>query len=169
MNYINIKGGKELILALRGFPVKIERQVMQVALLDGAKVIAKEVRKNVPKDSGDLKRSIKVLRGKDKKQKGQVAARVRAGDKKAFYAHMIEYGTAAHVIKGKKGNNLIFTASDGKSVNIRSVNHPGISAHPFMRPAIDTKEKEAVRAVGNRIGEFLRTNNVTPSVDFEVE
>lgn len=169
MSYININGGKELIEALRTFPEKIQRKVMQQALLDGARIIAEEAKQNVPVDSGDLKNSIKALRGGNKNKKGQIMARVRAGNKKAYYAHMIEFGTAAHVIKSKNGGMLKFTASDGKTVKTPSVNHPGIKASPFMRPALDVKEREAVLAVGNRIGEFLRTKNVTPSVDFEVE
>ena len=169
MTTINIKGGKELMEALRTFPAKVEKKVMQDALVDGAKIVAKQAKLNVPIDSGDLKRSIKVTRGDKRKRKGVSAAQVVAGGKKTFYAHMVEFGTAAHLITGKNGNQLSFTAKDGTQVRIDSVNHTGSKAQPYMRPALDNKEKEVIREIGSRIGRFLQDKNVSPSVDFEVE
>jgi len=35
------------------------------------------------------------------------------------------------------------------------IHHPGHSAHPFMRPALDAKVQEAVQAFATRIRAFL--------------
>jgi len=66
---------------------------------------------------------------------------VRAGGKKAFYAHMVEFGTARHFIKPKKRKSLFF-AGIAREV----VDHPGTSPKPFMRPALDNSQREAVDA-----------------------
>jgi len=66
---------------------------MNDAVQDASLVAAKEVesiaRALVPVDEGDLKASIKAFKSKFK----DGGAIVLAGSKKAFYAHMVEYGT----------------------------------------------------------------------------
>lgn len=170
MSLVRFKGGKELAQALRDLPAKLERQVLSEALVAGANVIAKEAKQNVPRVSGDLKRSIRVTKGaKKKKRKGIVMAEVKAGSKKAFYYAFVEFGTAAHIIKGKNGGNLKFTARDGRSTETPSVNHTGAIAKPYLRPALDAKNTEAVRAVGSKLTEYFNGRGVRPATQFEVE
>lgn len=47
-------------------------------------------------------------------------------------AHLVELGTASHMV--------------GK------ISHPGAAAKPFLRPAFDEKQKEAVKIFGESIG-----------------
>jgi HK97 gp10 family phage protein len=49
------------------------------------------------------------------------------------YAIFVEYGTRAHVITAK-GGGLFWP---GAAHPVKSVNHPGTAAQPFMRPAAD--------------------------------
>lgn len=154
---INIVGGKELAQFLQQLPLKIEKNIMRAALRAGARVIADEAKQNVPVQYGDLKKSIRT--GSNAK-KGRVEAYAKAGDKKAWYYRFVEFGTAAHIIKGKSGNNLKFTTKDGKLIQIPQVNHPGAKAKPYMRPALDSKGDDAVLAVTNKIRERLTKEGI---------
>jgi HK97 gp10 family phage protein len=167
---IRIRGGKELGQFLQSLPLKIEKNIMRAALRAGAGVIAKEAKKNVPIKYGKLKKSIRT--GSNAK-KGHVEAYLLAGgrsskagkDKSAFYATFVEFGTAAHIIKGKDGGMLRFVAKDGKTIKTPQVSHPGAVAKPYMRPALDSKANEAVDAVAQKIRERLTKegiNNVAP-------
>jgi hypothetical protein len=59
----------------------------------------------------------------------------------APYAQFVEQGTRPHKITARNKKALAFTASDGTKVVVKSVNHPGTKARPFLQPAY-----EAVKA-----------------------
>jgi HK97 gp10 family phage protein len=89
-------------------------------------------------------------KAKNKKKPSAGMTGIKAGGKTksgdAFYAKFVEFGTAAHAIKGRNGGWLSFGGLFAKSVQ-----HPGMKPSPFMRPALDAKSGEAVVAVGNYI------------------
>lgn len=162
---IVITGGKELAAFLNSLPQKLERNVMRTALNAGGRIIANEAKANVPAKTGKLKSSIRVS---SDGRKGRVESIVKAGGKgkKSFYAGFVEFGTAAHIIKAKNGGMLKFIAGDGKKVEIKEVMHTGAIAKPFMRPALDTKASEAIRAIGNKIKERLTLQGINaPSIE----
>lgn len=151
MAEIHVSGLADLQKALDQLPVKIERNIMRGAMRAGSKVMAEEAKQQVPVDSGDLRNSIKVT---TRARRGQVSATVRAGDKKAFYAHMVEFGTAAHLIpkpSRKKSSERIALFFGGKVVS--KVQHPGTRPQPFMRPAFDKSTQAAIAAMA----EYVRT------------
>jgi HK97 gp10 family phage protein len=162
---VNIKGGAELQQFLNQLPAKVERNIMRSALRAGAKVIEQEAMSNLfdagAIDSGDLARSLRV---ETEARRGRVKASVKAGDRKAWYWRFVEFGTAAHTIKGKNGKRLYF---DG--IFARSVVHPGARAKPFMRPALDSKHAEAIRAVGRKIGQRLTKHGINNAPALEVD
>ncbi len=137
-NELHVSGLSELDRLLKELPAKIEGNIMRGAVRAGAKVMETRAKELVPVDDGDLRDSIKVS---TKSKRGQVSATVRAGGKKAFYAHMVEFGTARHFIKPRKRKSLFF-AGMAREV----VDHPGTSPKPFMRPALDNSQREAVDA-----------------------
>jgi len=161
-----IKGGKELQDLLNTLPVKIERNIMRSALRAGAGVIRDAARKNVNSDTGTLAKSIRVS---TRSRRGEVTATVKAD---AFYAHMVEFGTLAHWIsvrdearpsrmtrRGRKTHSIgtLNKMAHRGSLKIggnfvgESVEHPGATPHPFMRPALDENQAAAIRAVGEQI------------------
>lgn len=144
---INITGGKELAEFLKTLPTKLERNVMRGAMRAGAKVVADEAKRNVPVRMGKLKKSIRVS---SKSKRGEISASAKAGNKKVFYASWVEFGTAPHMIVAKK-MFLRFLAKDGRNVTTYSVEHTGAKSKPFMRPALDGKAADSIRAVGNYI------------------
>lgn len=137
-NEFRIDGLAELNKALQELPARIEANVLRGGMRAASKVMESEVKANVPVDDGDLKNSIKV---RTRNKRGEVSASVTAGDKKAFYARFVEFGTAAHFIKPKNRKSLFF-AGLAREV----VDHPGQPARPFMRPAFDAAQGPALEA-----------------------
>lgn len=145
---IHINGAKELAQALALLPANIERNIMRGALRAGAKVIEADAKANVPVQDGDLKQSLRVSTNR---KKGEVSASVKAGNKKAWYYHFVEFGTQPHDITATKAKYLRFIAKDGTSVKTKQVHHMGAIEKPFMRPALDKKNAEAIIKAGDYI------------------
>ena len=138
MANVGITGGEDLIAALREFPVKLEVQVMASALRGGAKVVQAQAVQNVPVDSGDLRDSIKIRR-RTNKRTGYINLLVSAGNKKAWYAHLVEFGTKAHIIKPRARKSLVIAG-----LLREIVNHPGAKPRGFLRRAFDESASNAV-------------------------
>jgi len=60
-----------------------------------------------------------------------------------WHYRFFELGAAAHEVKG---GPLAFEGREGTVVTGR-VRHPGMAARPFLRPALDTREDQAIEAV----------------------
>ena len=103
---------------LEGITAEIEKTAMD-RLEKAAEGIAARARQKVPIDSGKLKDTIRVVRLKgDPKQDVRVYAgsRDKGG---AFYAHMVEYGTAK------------------------------MKARPFLRPALNESKADIMSIMEN--------------------
>lgn len=171
MSDYEIKGLAELQRALEQLPAKIEANIIQGALRAGAKVVAAAARDNVSVVSGRLAASVRygAKRTKALEAQGYVRAGGRGKGKRAgaFYAHMVEYGTAAHIIKAPPGAKL-----NVRGVFYSSVQHPGARKKPFMRPALDSHAQAALEAVREYIRVRLATKHgieVPAPVDPEAE
>lgn len=144
-----LRGGKELQDLLSQLPAKIEANVVRGGLRKGAVVLRDAIREAAPKDSGDLAASVRVS---VRLRNGTVVATVKTGNKKAWYAHLVEYGTAAHEIHAAEGGRL---AIGGALLTF--VNHPGARAHPFVRPALDSHQQIALDAAMDYMRNRLKT------------
>lgn len=102
-------------------PEVVGRTLLLDALEEGAEVIAEQATANAPydptPDGPHLKDNIKV--GNAKRKKTEASVDVGVDFKKVKVAHLVEFGH-----KGSWGK--------------------GAPAHPFMRPAFDSKAQEAV-------------------------
>ena len=161
MSDVSVKGLAELQKFLDTLPAKMEQNILRSALRAGANIVRDEARQNAPDKTGILKAGLKVSTSS---RRGVVTAKVKATGKHAYIAPWIEYGTAAHKITGKKGGLLSFGGIFAKSVQ-----HPGITAKPFMRPALDSQSQAAVVAVGNHIKNRLAKKNGLDTSDIEIE
>jgi HK97 gp10 family phage protein len=146
-----VEGLAELEKLLQQLPANIEKNVMRGALRAGQGVIAEAARQKVPVDSGALRDSIRVTVDGQALRRGVVSVFVKAGGAvkgkvAAFYAHMVEFGTARHWIKPKNRKSLFF-AGIARDV----VDHPGAQAKPFLRPAFDENKDAALQAVADYI------------------
>lgn len=146
-NDTKLIGFDDLNFYLKTFTGKIEKKILKTALSAGAIVIKKQAKKNVAVKSGTLKRAIKHKRLKEARPTVRIFVATGRGQKNdGWYAHIIEGGARPHVITPRKGSALSFGGG-----SVKSVNHPGIKAMPFMRPAFESKYKEAVIATGNKM------------------
>ena len=153
----NVKGLAELDAVLKSLPAVLEYNVVRSSLRAGLKPVQQAAVALVPKDSGALAQSIKIkLQAKSKKY-GWVRYHLTAGDKRAWYAHLVEFGTASfytgsgrskrrpYEIKAKDGGSLKF----GNAGQVEKVTHPGAKPSPFMRPALDANTDAALQAFAN--------------------
>ena len=163
----HVKGLSELQKLMDTLPAKVEANIMRGALRRGVNVIMARAKQLVPVSpansenarlyggyAGALRDSIKVS---TRLKNGKVTGSVKAGGKTksgadVFYAHMVEFGTAAHGITSRLRRLLTFGGSF-----FRSVNHPGARPRPFMRPAMDAEAQAAVIAAG----EYMKTRLAT--------
>lgn len=141
---VNIAGLSEIQAWLDMLPEAVEKKLMRGALRAGQKVIADTARQNAPLSppsaenaanwggyAGALRDSIRVG---TRVRNGRIVAYAKAGNKTAFYAKMVEYGTAAHVIPGPVAlGGHVYTHLD----------HPGAQKRPYMRPAMDANVSES--------------------------
>lgn len=149
---VYISGLDDLQAALSEFTQKIQGNAMRQALYAGQKVFMAAAAANVPVSApsggnaaeygayaGALKDSLRIS---TYNRDGVVRAVLKAGSAKAYYAHMVEFGTAQHYITSQTGKILKFGDKFAKNLV-----HPGATAHPFMRPAFDSVGEQAVQAV----------------------
>jgi HK97 gp10 family phage protein len=149
----NIKGLADVLNRLSTSPIKMHG-ALRVGLYVGAQLIEAEAKSNCPVESGSLRDSIRTsIKYADQK----IIAVVKAGGKvqngaRVGYAHLIEFtGAAPHVIKSKDGKAISFGGHAYESIN-----HPGMKAKPFLRPALDAKRAEAIAACGAAIAASLK-------------
>lgn len=143
-----IGGGADLDRLLQTLPVKMEKNIMRSALRAGAVVIRDEIKGRVPVASGALRDSVRIT---SRAKAGTVSASVKVGNNTAWYAHLVEFGTRPHKILPKRvGGALRFGGTEA-----RSVEHPGISGHPFIRPGVDAAYTASVAAVQAKVRQRL--------------
>lgn len=148
-----IKGGRELDAMLATLAAKVEKNIMRAALRAGANEFKAEIKANAPVHKGDLRGSVRVS---TRAKRGTVYASVKVGNKKAWYAQLVEFGTKPHKIAPKAAGGLLI----GGHV-VGAVNHPGAKPHPFMRPALDSKSAAAVQAVAAKVRERLTKEGIS--------
>lgn len=152
----NISGLKELDLALKQFALKMEGNIVRGGVRAGTSVFLKRARSYINNRTGKLSKSLRI---RTKMKKGRVSATLIAGNADAFYAHMVEFGTARHLIQATNdtGQNVAAKVNRAGRKNagalsfgnttVEQVQHPGSAPHPFMRPALDGGQTEAVAAM----------------------
>lgn len=109
---------QELLKTLAQFPKNIQNNVMTGAIRAGANVIRDEARLRVPKKTKELAKSIvSIKRRAEVKNQVKFSVTPSKGKNKAGWrAHFIEFGTSK------------------------------MSAKPFLRPAFEGSEDEALQA-----------------------
>ncbi len=163
-----IKGLAALDKLLKELPQKLERNIIRSALRAGAKVIEDEAKQQLEGHTrtGQLLDSI---RASVRLRKGVPVATIKAGgrgnksQRGAFYAHMVEFGTAAHFIKPKSAKSLFIAG-----VMRNGVDHPGAQPVPFMRTAMDVAATAAVQAFGEQLKKRL-TKQGLDTADIAIE
>lgn len=172
MTDIAVKGLRELDNYLSHLPRNLQKGAYRAGLVAAAAVIRDEARLRAPKRTGRMAKSIKTGSARQN-QDGTFSVSVRLQGPHDFLGVFHEYGVAPHFISpGDSGVSARLTTrranEDGLSSDVETgalkigdnfisggVMHPGHGAHPFMRPALDTKANEAVMAFRDRIVGYL--------------
>lgn len=147
---LRVEGVKDLDNALKSLSRATQKRVLVRALTKGGELIAEEARALVPVRTGNLRDSIEVstklndrqdrVTTKESRAEVYVGPRSGGGDPDGYYGHMVEFGTSA----GAKG---------GRNAAGRKVyrTHPGNPPQPFLRPAFDAKEQQALGAIADEL------------------
>lgn len=161
---IKVSGLAEMHKTMQELPSKIEANIVRGALRAGQRVVMTKAKELAPTDSGALRDSIRIRINRRAGKKGFVRVDLMAGNFKAWYAHLIEFGTASfyngsgqtvggpYIIKGKEGGIQASRSRKRKALKVGAsfvdqVTHPGIKPKPFMRPAVDASMDDAIEAV----------------------
>jgi hypothetical protein len=150
---IKVKGLSELQKFMDTLAPKLEANVMRGALRAGTtQELLPEAQANLMSAgavrTGELISGLKV---KTSARGGKVTASVVSTGKHAYIAKWIEYGVRAHTIFAKAG----WLSFGG--IFAKSVQHPGFSPRPFMRPALDRSGGAAVVAAAEYMKKRLAT------------
>lgn len=149
---VQFTGLADLEKALQELAPKVQKNAIRGALRAGQKVILQAVKLAAPVgppsfgnrkyglQAGDLAKSARIsIRARN----GDLVASVKVGNSRVWYAHLVEFGTAAHVIAAQPGHALNVNGRD-----VKRVLHPGAQKKPFMRPVFDstTNQQGALEA-----------------------
>jgi len=169
---IQMKGLAELDRYLSALPMNMQKNAVRQALTAAARPIRDDARMRAPKKTGKLARSIKTGSARQN-QDGTFSIAVRVTGRDAYIARFIEYGVRPHFIRagdsGLSARKLTQSAAAGnvtgdtatKALKIGNnfvsgeVFHPGHGARPFMRPALDARADDAVRAFAGKIRDYI--------------
>lgn len=152
---VAVQGLAELDALLKSLPAKVEANVLRGAVRAGQKVVADRAASLMPVDSGALKRSVRVKADRRAARRGFIRADVVVGDKNAWYAHLVEFGTGQYYSgSGSRSKRAPYTIKPTRregalyfgGVVRESVTHPGIRPQPFMQPAAQLLDGEAQAA-----------------------
>ena len=151
----------------------IAREAAAAAMEEGAQEIVDAMKMAVRFRRGDLHDSIgwtwgevpagsfmidEIRIGKNKgDQYATLRIKIYAGNKDAFYARFIEFGTAPHSLAR---NASVARASSGSGINQRrqqsSKQHPGTPAQPFFYPTWKRERAKFMRRIRDRIRKRIK-------------
>lgn len=164
-----VKGRAEVSSFLASLPEQLKNKVLRGAARSGANVIAKEAKATVI--SEEVQSAIKVATAADD---GRIVGKVQVKGRGAYIAPWLEYGTDPHFISvadsqrnGLSVRKVNEQTGDHEALKINgafvtgTVFHPGARPHPFLRPALDIKEADAVRAAQQYISTRITKAGVT--------
>ena len=177
---VPVKGLRELDRFLSVLPKNMQTGAYRAALTAAARPIRDEARLRAPKDTGEMAKGIRTGSAR-RNPDGTFSISVSVTGKHAFLAVFQEYGTVPHYItaggSGMSARMLTRAARDGGTTGVDdqvlvingnfvtgAILHPGQMARPFMRPALDIRADDAVRAFADRIRAYLekKTGFVAP-------
>ena len=160
-----IEGLKRLEKALKLLGNKASKKVLKGALRDASKPIVKNLRKRIPKRSGELRKSV----GVHVDRYGNLQIGYRSSKRyRGFVGRFLEEGTKSHSIgvskfRKKRGGKAISTPYGFKnSVIVR-----GIKATPMLAPAMELKHKESIEVFKKRLNERVILETINQSKGFK--
>jgi HK97 gp10 family phage protein len=132
---VELEGDKELLakLALLGISTQM---VLEAAVAAAAELVRDGARTMAPGPHVELE----VTRSSAERAEALVGP-----DKEHWHYRFFETGAGPHAIVGRP---LLWFDGENGLVRVPAVDHPGMAAKPFLRPAFDEKQEEAVGEMG---------------------
>ena len=147
----NIKGAKEFDVMLRDLGPAVAKNAGASSLRAAGKVVLTRAKELVPVKTGALRDSLGVRVSRADANVGSLRAVIGSTNQEYRLMHLIEFGTQAHSIRANKANVL----ASGGTVFGKEVTVSGVTARPFLRPAMDEKAGEALRVMGESLGKAI--------------
>ncbi len=133
---LKVEGLDKLQDKLKALDDAVAADMLEKAVLAGAKIVRDDASRRAPKRTGKLSESIEV----EVKAKSRESVSVAVGpNKEAFYGKFIELGHA--LVRGSK------------KAEKKVLGH--VPARPFLRPAIDENEANVKRVVAEELKKAL--------------
>lgn len=139
---VKIEGGQEILDALKRMGADVPAE-MESAALAGGDVVAEAANGMAPEPK--ITTEVVEVHG------SAVTVAIGFPDDK-WYWRYLETGATAHEITGTP---LAFEGDAGVVV-VGGVQHPGMAARPFLRPALDSQQERAKDAVGEQLKSKVR-------------
>jgi hypothetical protein len=167
------RGKSDVQRFMAGLPEQIVSKLLVGAGRAGGKVIADEAKERTT--SQDVADNI-VVRTKREGSRITVRITVRKGFALSV-GNWLEWGTSPHFIsvdagqRGGKSVRRINELGDHQSLMINgkfvgeTVYHPGARPHPFLRPALDLKEGEAISMAQSYINARITPAGIIGTAD----
>ncbi len=134
---------------LRTLPMKVEKKIMRRVLRKAAKPMQKMAKDKIPKDTGDLARSIKVRAKKRSRNEFGVRVGTATGKGETMSGRDLEFG---HRI----GKRTTITLGKGKNKKtIGTDTRESVQPRPFMRPTFDSLKAATMEAIGVELGRLV--------------
>lgn len=122
---IEVSGFKELAKALSSLSKELGERGINRSIRKAGKFLQEKIKNNTPEQTGNLKSGIEFAM--EKESGVESTAVVYSHKKKAFHAHLVEYG---HRLVSENGKQVGF-----------------VKPHPYFRPAIDENEKAVLKII----------------------
>jgi hypothetical protein len=161
-------GRSEVKAYMASLPAQIEKKLLRGAARAAAEVVADEARDRVI--SPEVRKAIKT---RTSAEEGRVIAKVQVQMGGYNLPLWLEYGTDPHFISvddSQRQGMSVRKVNDAHKAGSLVINgqfvgatvlHPGARPHPFLRPALDTKEAEAIAAAQNYINARVSPAGIT--------
>ena len=151
-----IENEKRIKRALNELPGNIAGRVLQRAAKAGAGVIRDEARR-IMAGYGWSRQTQLALVTKSRRR-GQYTV-TEAVTNRGGIGHLwlLELGTESVGEVVPKHDEALRFFIDGEEKFAKSIQHKGIAAKPFLRPAFDTKQDDALRAFGQKLWEAIES------------
>lgn len=135
---VHLEGEAELKAKIEALGKAARGATLERAALAGAEVIRADAQRRAPGPHIEAEVT----------QAADMAIEVGIGpDKEHWYYLFFETGTSGHGIGPDSGKAIVFSGREGPEVRFE-VDHPGMAAEPFLRPALDSKRDMAIAATG---------------------
>lgn len=149
---------------MAGLPAELEKKVLRGAARAAAGVVADEARRLV---LAEETRDAITTKLKAEPSRIKVTVTVKPGWGRSI-GFWLEYGTDPHFISvadEQRGGRTVARINKTGALLIggtfaATVHHPGAAAHPFLRPALDLKGRDAVAAAQGHINARVKRSGI---------